>query len=160
MRKVTEADLREIARLWPAHTAEEVGAATGFSGTTVAHWARRMGLERPPEYYAAQREAYASRMRAMVAASDKARRVATWKRTRRRDELRWLGGQEQLTGFSFSFLTRRAACAKKNLVNQRGYRCKPGDVLALVYDGGTRRTPREAMFTEKYGLRFEEAGHD
>lgn len=152
------ADVRlRVAGLYREHTLREVVAMTGISSITVRRWCAALGVRHSPACDERIRAARAERMALNVKLCDKARRAAIWKRRRRMDELRWLGGQPQRTRHRFSAITQAARKAKSNLCQNNGYRCLPGEVTTLLYDRSTRRTPREAKFTERYGLVFKAA---
>lgn len=157
-RILTPEERLRVAALFTDHQASEVARIMGCSETTVYMWASRLGAAHSPACRARLMAEAAARM-ASVAKAYHRRAMEAREKHRRREELRWLGGQPLRSGFRFAQLTRRARTAKRNICYTRGYRCCPGDVKVVLYDGSTRRAPRlEALYAERHGLRFVEAG--
>lgn len=79
------------------------------------------------------------------------------KRTYREEELRVCEGKPQLTRLRLRKLPCRVYKAKHYLVGRYNYFAVEGEPYVLGYDGETRRCRREAYFSRKYGLAFEES---
>lgn len=79
----------------------------------------------------------------------------TRKKIFRSERRRMMAGEAQRTKLKINLLPRSTQYVVARLKNRLAYFHADGDpFLTLCYDQQTRRTPNEAYFTEKYGIRF------
>ena len=145
-----------IRELWPSMTAREIARKTGISKSVVLRWHKRLGVEHTAETEARiKRERDETFQRAKLATSQ-AKKVKAWRHTRRMDEWRVLGGQPQQTKFKIKLLPDKVYRTMWYLEDKYNYFFE-NDRPVVYFDSQTRRAKNESRFTEKYGIRFEQA---
>lgn len=155
-----------VRREYPGKTGSEIDRAYGLPLGSAAQIARALGVRHSPEVEARIRKIQRGNLlRASKDPDCLLRRTARWKRTRRTDELRVMGGERQRTGFAFRKIPKRTEHARNGLVFRRGYLYDESDPMCLRYTPDTDRSSRypnkwatvEDYFTAKYGLVFKPA---
>lgn len=150
-----------VTRLWATHSASEIEEATGLAKSRIIEWAKRLGLKhtQATEDRLKRKKADASVKARRNIEDFQERKSKSWKRTRKLDYLRFISGQEQQTKFQFPKYPERVYKAIYHLVNNYGYFQdeEVGGCYTMYYDEQTKRTPKEHLYIERYGLKFEQA---
>lgn len=146
-----------VRRHYPAMTASEISARFGYSKKRVNVWARRLGVRHSPETEERIRREQLAQLAEARERADRKAAHEKWRRRRRMDELRVLGGQPQQTRFRFAAMPVQARQTVWRMVAKRNYFQAEGDPFTLYYDGETSRVPTEDYLANKYGLRFIQA---
>ena len=88
------------------------------------------------------------------------RRAASWKETRRRDQIRAAYGLPRKTKLAlFRTLTHAASSQKSSMIKRLNYFADPGHPTWVCYDSETRRSPRSEATAVRHGLQIV-AGED
>lgn len=146
-----------VRRHYPTMTAGEISARFGYSKTRVNTWAQRLGVRHSPETEARMKREQLVRLDECRKRIDRKAAHEKWRRRRRMDELRVLGGQRQQTRFRFAVMPVQARQMVWRMVAKRNYFQAEGEPFTLYYDGETNRVSTEAYLAKKYGLRFIQA---
>ena len=97
-----------VRRHYHAMTASEISARFGYSKTRVNVWARRLGVRHSPETEERIRREQLAQLAEARERADRKAAHEKWRRRRRMDELRVLGGQPQQTRFRFAAMPVQA----------------------------------------------------
>ena len=84
------------------------------------------------------------------------KRVRTWKRRRRMDEIRFMSGLKQNTRFRMKIYPRRVYTAMYYLCCKYGYVFSDYDDFALIRPHGRVRQKTEEYFAAKYKIKFKD----
>lgn len=149
----------QISKMWLTMSASEIAKELGVGKTTVARWARRLGLHHTQETIKRLQDKTSWRL-------DYARRQLNYKaiskkrsRTRKMDEWRVMSGLPQQTKFKIKVIPKRVYQAMWSLSDKYNYFFET-DSATLYYDSQTRRRPNEQYYIDKYGIKFEQADED
>lgn len=145
-----------IRELWPTMTAREIAQKTGISKSVVLRWHQRLGVEHTTETNERIARERDETFRIAKLNMDQVKRVKTWRHTRRMDEWRALGGMPQKTKFKVRLVPQRIYRAMWYLQDKYNYFFE-NDRTVMYYDSQTTRAKNERYFTEKHGIRFEQA---
>lgn len=99
-----------VRRHYPTMTAGEISARFGYSKTRVNTWAQRLGVRHSPETEARMKREQLVRLDECRKRIDRKAAHEKWRRRRRMDELRVLGGQWQQTAVSSGTFTTTRSC--------------------------------------------------
>lgn len=147
-----------VRRLWPDHTGTEIQALTGMRFNRAEKIARELGLKHSAETMQRIKAKRAEELKRVHHDPEAQRRkTAKWKATRRLDEMRVLACEPQRTRFKFCKEPKGAYSIRHLLLCRYNYFTADGDKRTFYYDAETRRTPKEAYHTRKYGFKFAPA---
>lgn len=154
-----------VFRYYATMSGAEIARKYGMTANRVNSIAYRHGLRHDAATWSRMAREGAERLRQVRKLRDPMSHVRKWKATFRRDELRVMSGEPQVTGFLFREMPLRASKARYNLLRNRGYKEDPEDLWTLRYDGGTRRSPKmknryygsERYYAERYHFAFKAA---
>lgn len=149
-----------VTRLWATHSAAEIKEETGLSGDCVMYWVKKLNLKHSQATEERiRKKSLDAANKALLKESVREKRAASWKRTRKLDYIRFIGGQKQNTKFKFAKYPERIHKAIWKLENIYGYFQdeEAGGYYTMYYDEQTKRTPMEHLYIKRYGLKFEQA---
>ena len=158
-KKEKEYKHKVVRELYPTHSATEIGKILGVTKAAVNNMARRLGVKHNEDVQNALCRKYIE----MSQQKDvQERRVAALKETIRKDKIRVIYGLPQKTKRKFRTIPNRFLCVRNYLVKTYNYFYDKsyGELLTIFYDSETRRLPhdREKYYTERYGIKIEQAG--
>ena len=149
----------QIVNMYPTMSSSEIAKELGIGKTTVARWARRLGVHHTQETIMKLQDKTSWRL-------DYARRQLDYKaihkkrsRTRRMEEWRVLSGLPQQTKFKVKVIPERIYKAMWTLSKKYNY-FFDRDSAILYYDSQTKRRPNEQYYVDKYGIKFEQADEE
>lgn len=147
---------RRITELYPTHTGSECAKMLGLARSTVIRWARRLNLQHTPETLQRINEERKQTLARCRENMDIQKRVRTWKRHRRMDEIRFMSGLKQNTRFHMKIYPRRVYTAMYYLCCKYGYVFSDYDYFALIRPHGRVRQKTEEYFAAKYKIKFKD----
>lgn len=156
--KIPDLKCRDIVKqYWPTITLGEMEKKFGYSRTKILVWKKRLGVEHNEETMKRIKQNKVRVITENRENSDPGLMVAHWKRTRKMDEFRILGGEVQKTNFKFRKRPIRIMRAISHLIHKYNYFRdeEVGGLYTLFYDGDTKRTKNEEYFNVKYGIDFK-----
>lgn len=145
---------RLVLERYPFMTTSELVATYGGSPTTVRKLVREYGLKHNAETMrriSEKRKKWHARSQTEEA---KRKRVVSWKRKRKVDELRLLSGMPTKTRHHFKSMPVQCRQTIWRLVRRNDYFQVEEEPFTLYYDALTHRTRGEPHLAKKYGLRF------
>lgn len=149
----------QISEMWLTMSASEIAKELGVGKTTVARWARKLGLHHTQDTIKRLQEKATWKL-------DYARRQLDYKaihkkrsRTRKMDGWRVMSGLPQQTRFKIKVIPKRVYQTMWTLSNKYNYFFET-DSATLYYDSQTKRRPNEQYYIDKYGIKFERADED
>lgn len=148
-----------ISKMYLTMSAREIAKELGVGKSTVARWARRLGVHHTQEtIMRLQSETFRkldyTRRHLDYEAIHKKR-----SRTRRMEEWRVMSGLPQQTKFKVKVIPNRVYKAMWHLKDKYNYFFE-ADSATLFYDSQTKRRPNEQYYVSKYGIRFEQADEE
>lgn len=158
--RLPESEERRILEMSRTMTNAAIRQATGRSLGTIQRVINRYGYKDDPERKARIAAFQRQNGYAMLAKTDRERRLKTWKLHRRIAEIKTQSGMDSGTGFRFRKLPRKVYEAIWHLEHCYNYFRTADDSREMLYDDETRRTPREAYYTRKYNITFAKAEED
>lgn len=142
-REQKEKAARIVPELYATMGEREIEKEYGIDRHFISQVAKRLGLKHSQET--------TSRLRQK--GGIKAQQV--WKA----DRTRFLSGQPQLTNFRIVKYSYKLKLVINRLIRVYNYFTdeEVGGLYTLYYDKDTKRTPRENIYSKRYGLKFEQA---
>lgn len=144
------------AQYYATMSSREISDKFNIPYDSVLRWKRRLGLEHDEATVIRLKRKMAD---ALVAANKVGKNHKTWEQRRRLDELRVMSVLPQKTKHTFRKYPRRIYRAIWQLEKYYNYfrDDEVGGLYTMYYDEKTKRTPKENLYIERYGLTFKQA---
>lgn len=148
-----------VMRHYPDMSVSEIASMYGYTEARVARWARVLHLKHSPETQQRLKQKRIANLRLVHTSEYKERILLNYQRIRRSEIFRIKSGMPRKTKLNISLVPPHVRRAISNLVYKYNYfrDISVGGQYTMYYDEDTRRTPAEALYVERYKLKFEPA---